>query len=400
MADNPMIKQITLPSGTTYDIKDEWARSRINALGNYSYFMGVTTTVISDGDTTNPVTINSQSVTAETGGIVTYGSAEFIWNGSAWQAFGDLSGLGNLAFADTASGSYTPVGSVSQPTFTGTEATISVSGTPSGTVSQPTFTGTQGNVSVSGTPSGTVSQPSFTGTQGNVSVSGTPSGTVSQPTFTGTEGSLSVSGTPSGDVTTEVKDGEETAYDELPGKISGTLNNMRINPTSGAIESTSSYKVYYITSPNSVCRVSGASCFGWITTAPASGDIVNDVTQDGYTCEIPYPGYLVISAPSSTSTSDIAVTYGAYWNYRPSGTISQPTTTVNLNTTTVNSITNVGSLASCTLPTLTTSVANEVLTLSWTAGSYTAGTLPTKGSDTTVATGVQSVTTTVTVSLF
>ena len=86
--------------------------------------------------------------------------------------------------------------------------------------------------------------------------------------------------------------------------------------------------------------------------------------------------------------------YSAYWNYRPSGTISQPTTTVNLNTTTVNSITNVGSLASCTLPTLTTSVANEVLTLSWTAGSYTAGTLPTKGSDTTVATGVQSVTTT------
>ena len=33
--------------------------------------------------------------------------------------------------------------SVTQPTFTGTQATISVSGTPTGDVSKPTFTGTQ-----------------------------------------------------------------------------------------------------------------------------------------------------------------------------------------------------------------------------------------------------------------
>jgi len=39
--------------------------------------------------------------------------------------------------------------SSSQPTFTGTEAEISVNGTPAGTVSQPTFTGTSKTVSVS-----------------------------------------------------------------------------------------------------------------------------------------------------------------------------------------------------------------------------------------------------------
>ncbi len=399
MADNPMIKQITLPSGTTYDIKDEWARERINALGNYSYFMGVTTTVISDGDTTNPVTINSQSVTAETGGIVTYGSAEFIWNGSAWQAFGDLSGLGDMAFADTASGSYTPVGSVSKPTFTGTEATISVSGTPSGTVSKPAFTGTQGSVSVSGTPSGTVSKPTFTGTQGSVSVTGTPSGTVSQPTFSGTSGSVNVAGTPSGEVTTNIFDGVEESLVNWPGKLNGTLANTRINPTTGAIESYSGYNVYWIkVGESSYYSVShNASYFGWTNETPASGVVVNDVTPSGNSIRIivtPGSTSLVVSASSGTQLSYIEVKTGAKRNYRPTGTVSQPTTTVELNTTTVNSIDNVGTLPSCTLPTLQTSVANEVLTLSWTAGSFSAGTLPTKGVDTTVATSVQSASTT------
>jgi hypothetical protein len=48
----------------------------------------------------------------------------------------------------------------------------------------------------------------------------------------------------------------------------------------------------------------------------------------------------------------------------------------------VNSITAVG-----TLPSLTTTVTNEVLTIGWSAG-----TLPTKGSDTTVKTGDASYT--------
>ena len=174
------IKRITLPTGTTYDLVDQGARDLIDELSGYTAFLGVTTTALTDGATTNPIVINGQSVTAVTGNIVTYGSAEFIFNGTAWQEFGDLSGLGALAHKDNASGSYTPAGSIS----------------------------------------------------------GSPS--------------------------------------------------------------------------------------------------------------------------------------------------------VTLDTTTVNSITDVGTLPSCTLPTLSTSVANETLTLSWTAGSFNAGALPTKGTDTTVATGVSS----------
>lgn len=67
------------------------------------------------------------------------------------------------------------------------------------------------------------------------------------------------------------------------------------------------------------------------------------------------------------------------------GSVSTPTISVKTagSTTTVNSITSVGTLPSATMPTYT--VANEVLTI--TAGSFSAGTLPTKGANTTVKTG-------------
>lgn len=53
-------------------------------------WLGVTATEISDGDTTNPITINGKSVTAETGDVVTYADAEFAFNGIAWQEFGGV----------------------------------------------------------------------------------------------------------------------------------------------------------------------------------------------------------------------------------------------------------------------------------------------------------------------
>ena len=61
---------------------------------------------------------------------------------------------------------------------TGTEVEGSASYTPAGSVTvnsttsylTGSFSGTQGNISVQGTPSGTVTKPTFTGTQGTVTV--------------------------------------------------------------------------------------------------------------------------------------------------------------------------------------------------------------------------------------
>lgn len=245
------ISKIKLPSGTEYDIKDATARTLISNLSSATTFMGITITELKDGSTDNPILIqnNSNSPTVNTdvrtGAIAIYNKEEFIFDGSKWHSFGDLSTLGSLAKKNSASGSVKATGTVSKPTFTGT--------------------------AVSYTPEGTVSVDAIT-----------PAGSVSQPTFTGTQ---------------------QTA--------SGITSSVTVSP-----------------------------------------------------------------AASGTAT------------YTPAGSVSAPTITPNKSTTTVNSITGVGTLPSCTLPTMTTSVSNETLTIGWSAGSFSAGTLPTKGANTTVMTNV------------
>ena len=54
----PDISKITLPSGNTYDLKDAGARSLISQLQSYTDYLGVTTTALVDGSTTNPIVIN------------------------------------------------------------------------------------------------------------------------------------------------------------------------------------------------------------------------------------------------------------------------------------------------------------------------------------------------------
>ena len=44
------LSQITLPSGSTYDLKDAWAREKIEALSKSTAWLGITTTTgIADG---------------------------------------------------------------------------------------------------------------------------------------------------------------------------------------------------------------------------------------------------------------------------------------------------------------------------------------------------------------
>lgn len=189
------IKQITLPSGQTYDLVDAGARELISALEAYSEFIGVTSTELTDGSTTNPVIINGESKTAKKGEIVTYGSAEFIWNGSAWQEFGDLSALGALAYKSSASGTYTPAGTVSAPDITVTPTTGTVLGSvatagvvptctlPTATYANEVLTFTAGSFNggsmptfdnatvLTGASAALDNAPSFSGTEATISVS-------------------------------------------------------------------------------------------------------------------------------------------------------------------------------------------------------------------------------------
>lgn len=124
------ISQITLPSGTTYDIKDTTARSM--AGGAIRLIEGTCTTPLVDEATTNPIIIDGESYTAVSQEAVFYGKKEFVYDGTKWHEFGDMSGLGDLALKDSASGSFTPSGSNADSAVTG-----SCTVTPSGSVSAP-----------------------------------------------------------------------------------------------------------------------------------------------------------------------------------------------------------------------------------------------------------------------
>ena len=124
------LSKLTLPvnvGGTVtnveYTIKDAEARQLIEDLGHALYWIGVTTDALTDGATTNPITVNGESVTARLGGLASYGGSEFAWNGSAWQELGK-NNFGALAFKSSASGSYTPAGTVA--ITQGTDTTDSV----------------------------------------------------------------------------------------------------------------------------------------------------------------------------------------------------------------------------------------------------------------------------------
>ena len=139
------MSKITLPVNINneivnveFTIKDAEARQMITDLGNALYWIGVTTTALSEGATTNPISVGGQDVTAKLGGLASYNGMEYAWNGSAWQGMGP-SNLGAFAYANTGSGSYTPAGSVS--ITQGTDSTDTVTGvTANGTLPQAYFT--------------------------------------------------------------------------------------------------------------------------------------------------------------------------------------------------------------------------------------------------------------------
>lgn len=78
----PDISKITLPSGTTYDIKDAGARELISHLSGSTSFLGITTTPLYDGCTTSTVEINNTNTPVANGNIAIYGKREFIFDGT------------------------------------------------------------------------------------------------------------------------------------------------------------------------------------------------------------------------------------------------------------------------------------------------------------------------------
>lgn len=165
------ISRITLPSGTTYNLKDAEARSQIQALsgGDAVVFIGVSTTELTDGGSQTPK-INNQNVTPSAGQLFFYGTEQFIWGpDDKWHGLGSLDSLGSLAYKNQANGSYLPEGTISEPSFTGSNSTFSGTFKPKGSVSVSTKSTTNQSTDVSVALSGDVTY--------------TPAGSIGAPTI-------------------------------------------------------------------------------------------------------------------------------------------------------------------------------------------------------------------------
>lgn len=136
---SPVTAKMKLPSGNVYYFKDADVRAwigtgsssgaeyriteledAIEKLSNATHWLGITSTSLTDGATTNPITIGGASVTAISGDIVqdSYGT-EFIFNGTAWQQLGASIGtLKAFAFVDEGEVTITPKGTVPSGTVT------------------------------------------------------------------------------------------------------------------------------------------------------------------------------------------------------------------------------------------------------------------------------------------
>ena len=180
------LSKITIPvdvdgtiTNVEYTLKDAEARQLIENLGHAIYWIGVTTTALTDGDATNPITVGGESKIANLGGMASYSGSEFVWNGSAWQELGK-NNFGALAFKSSASGSYTPAGSVAITKGTDITTPITpiatVGSLPSWTVSGETATFNPGTLPTKGTAVSAVTArgtdtAAFTGTAATISVS-------------------------------------------------------------------------------------------------------------------------------------------------------------------------------------------------------------------------------------
>ena len=172
----PDISKITLPSGTTYDIKDATARAQIEALvgGDAVIFIGVSSTSLTDGGNEKP-TIDGEQKNPEAGQLFFYQTQEFIYGpDNKWHQLGSLDTLGALAHKNSATGNYQPAGTVSQPTFSGDVLSSTGKFTPQGSVevvtkstSNKTAAVTTESGNITYTPAGEISAPTI-----NVSTAG------------------------------------------------------------------------------------------------------------------------------------------------------------------------------------------------------------------------------------
>ena len=222
------ISKITLPTGTTYDIKDQGARDLIANLNSFEYTVcstaattpkdvigypngtassAVTGTLVASEDTTHKIYLVGNIVNPELAGdqFREYITVQNSNGNYFWEMFGTIgsviSGLGNLAFKDSASGSFTPEGTINVTLTTASKyvaaSTTGGGSATAGTAAQctlPVFsTSVSGETLTLGWTAGSFTPNTPTEVTMPTFAKQTIATAVSAKTFTGTAGTVTVS---------------------------------------------------------------------------------------------------------------------------------------------------------------------------------------------------------------
>lgn len=286
------VKEVTLPSGNKYEIVDAGAREKLDTLSEYTQFLGVTTSSVTDGSTASVVTIGGASVTAVKGNIVIVTTTsteagkmaqEFIFDGTHWQYFGDISAdnLGALAYKDSASSSTKYLTGITLANTSTAAISVTVSYQPAGDVALTETSNTLPLSTTSTTPTNTANYWVYNPAD-NISITASAPTSTSKNFITGVTGrsmisSITVSA-PAANAPTDsivyasVSNNNLQLLYLVPSKlnaISGTTSDTAIT-TINAPNINYSGTTRYV-KPLTVTRVTDATFTGTTATVTSSG---------------------------------------------------------------------------------------------------------------------------------
>ena len=228
-------------NGTTdLYIKDAEAQQAISDLQKSvtgaMHFLGLSTTAITDEASTGPWVIESKTYIAsgtpeegqillKAGDAALYAKKEFVWNGSMWREYGDMSSLKSLAYKDASD--IETAGSTSQNLVVTTITGVSGSTTVTGVDGSTSVYGCGDNTTVHDTPS--LGTTNIYGCGDNATVHDTP--TLNTSNIYGCGDNTTVHDTPSLGTTNIYGCGDNATVGSASSWSDGTLASLTYDST-------------------------------------------------------------------------------------------------------------------------------------------------------------------------
>ena len=298
-------------------IKDAEAQQAISELQKSvtgaMHFLGLSTTAITDEASTGPWVIESKTYIAsgtpeegqillKAGDAALYGKKEFVWNGSMWREYGDMSSLKSLAYKDASD--IETAGSTSSKMVTASVTGVSGSTFVTGVDGSTTVYGCGDKATVHDTP--TLNTTDIYGCGDNATVHDTPTLNTSDIYGCGTDATVgSASAWNDGTLAS-------MTYDESNEKltfVAGTKPSLTITSTTVATKAASATAVGTSLSEGSAITVATkAASATSVGTGIVDGTAVTVATKAASATTVPVAASAATTVPVAAGSATTVAT--------------------------------------------------------------------------------------------